>query len=125
MSKTIDQPERLVIYVDRENDLWRVAGRTADGEELMACAAPRERSDIGDPGPTKFPWTRSTVERWFGPLVPVTPDAEVSELAAVDAALHEAFGRDESAWSLEQSARYVAEIDAVHARFETCRAVAS
>lgn len=121
MTNRTDQPNRLVFYVDRENDLWRVAGRTPDGSELLACAAPREDSDVGGPGRTEFPWTRRTVEAWFGPLVPVTPDAEFAELAEVDEALHERFGRDESAWSLEQSRRYLLEIDAVHARFETLR----
>lgn len=110
-------------YVDRENDLWRVAGVTSGGVELLACAAPREPGDMGGQGSTDWAWARPTVERWFGPLVPVTPDAEMTELAAVDAELHERFGRDESAWTLEQSARYVGEIDAVHARFETSRQV--
>lgn len=111
------------LFVDREGDVWRVAGRTPEGAELLVCDDPQEPSDVGDPGSTAFPWTRRTVERWFGPLVPATPDAEVSELAAVDAVLHEVFGRDESAWTLEQSQAYLAQIDAVHARFEHSRTV--
>lgn len=125
MTNPTDQPERLVFYVDRENDLWRAAGRTREGDELLACTSPREAGDIGEPGPTEFPWTRRTVEMWFGPLVPVTPDAELIELAAVDEVLHKRFGWDEAAWTLEQSRWYLLEIDAVHARFETHRQVAS
>lgn len=113
------------LLVDREGDVWRVAGRTPEGAELLVCDSPQDPEDIGEAGPTYFPWTRRTVESWFGPLVPATPDAEVSELAAVDAALHEVFGRDESAWTLEQSQAYLVQIDAVHARFEHARTVAA
>jgi len=109
-------------YVDRENDLWRVAGHTPEGVELLVCDNPQDPGDQGDG--VSFPWTRPVVERWFGPLVAVTPDAEQAELAAVDAALHEVFGLDESGWTLEQSERYLAGVDAVHARFETARSAA-
>ncbi len=113
------------LLVDREGDVWRVAGRTSEGAELLVCDSPQGPDDVGEPGPTVFPWTRRAVESWFGPLVPASPDAEVAELAAVDAEMHELFGRDESAWTLEQARTYLVRIDAVHARFEHTRAGAA
>ena len=57
-----------VLLRDREGDIWRVVGLTADGAEMLACDEPQEPGDVGEDGPTYFPWTRPTVEMWFGPL---------------------------------------------------------
>jgi hypothetical protein len=56
-----------VLFVDREGDVWRVGGHSPDGDELMVCDSPQNPDDRG-PGES-FPWTRRTVEMWFGPLV--------------------------------------------------------
>jgi len=109
-------------YVDRGDNLWRVTGHTPEGIELLACDNPQDPDDRGEG--ESFPWTRRSVESWFGPLTAVTPDAEQAELAAVDATLHEVFGRDETAWTEGQTQRYLAGIDVVHARFETHRSAA-
>jgi len=55
-----------VLFRDREGDVWRVAGVTADGMELLACDNPQDPADrgVGE----SFAWTRRTVEMWFGPL---------------------------------------------------------
>jgi hypothetical protein len=57
------------LFVDRDGDVWRVGGRTSGGEELLVCDHPQAVDDRGPVGPTFFPWTRRTVESWFGPLV--------------------------------------------------------
>jgi hypothetical protein len=57
-----------VLLRDREGDVWRVVGLTADGVELLACEDPQDPENVGPDGPTYFAWTRPTVERWFGPL---------------------------------------------------------
>lgn len=57
-----------VVFLDREGDAWRVGDRTPGGDVLMVCDNPQNPDDRG-PGES-FPWTRRTVEMWFGPLVP-------------------------------------------------------
>jgi hypothetical protein len=57
------------LFQDRDGDVWRTGGRTPSGDELLVCDAPRRAADAGPEGPTFFPWTRRTVEVWFGPLV--------------------------------------------------------
>ena len=57
-----------VLFVDRDGEVWRSGGVTADGDELMVCDNPSNPDDRG-PGES-FPWTRRTVEMWFGLLVP-------------------------------------------------------
>lgn len=64
------------LFVDRDGEVWRVGDRTPGGDVLMVCDNPSNPDDIGGPGPTDFPWTRRTVEMWFGPLVPA--DAAVT-----------------------------------------------
>ena len=44
-------------------------------------------------------------------------DEEVTELAKVDLAAHEDFGRDEAEWTPPQWRRYFNDLDAVHAQF--------
>jgi hypothetical protein len=50
-------------------------------------------------------------------MVPRLADEEVTELAKVDQAAHEDFGRDEGSWTPPQWRRYFADIDAIHAQF--------
>ncbi|MET9222425.1 hypothetical protein ABZX65_27175 [Streptomyces sp. NPDC003300] len=105
------------LFMDRDGEVWRGYGTDASsGELLLACDEPRNADDRGT-GPS-FPWTARTVAMWFGPLAEVTAeDAEQAQLAAVDAALHEVYGLDDSAWTAAQTADYLLRIDGVHARF--------
>lgn len=57
-----------VLLVDRDGEEWRSDGLTPDGDELMVCDQPSNPADRGEG--ESFPWTRRTVEMWFGPLVP-------------------------------------------------------
>lgn len=57
-----------VLFVDRDGEVWRSGGLTAAGDELMVCDYPQDPADRGEG--ESFPWTRRTVEMWFGPLVP-------------------------------------------------------
>jgi hypothetical protein len=107
------------LFMDRDGEIWRGYGTdAASGDLLLACDEPRNVDDRGTG--ESFPWTVCTVRMWFGPLTEVTTeDAEQTQLAAVDAALHEQYGADDAAWTPEQTADYLTRIDGVHGRFHS------
>lgn len=72
------------VFVDRDGEVWRLNGRTPDGDELMVCDNP---SDPGDRGEGEsFPWTRRTVEMWFGPLAVCDGATPVQEFVDLEVA---------------------------------------
>lgn len=116
-----------VLFVDRDGEVWRSGGLTATGDELMVCDNPSNPDDIGGPGPTDFPWTRQTVEKWFGPLVPqaveqVFVDLEQAAIAEADRKFGDVHG-DAADWSPQETVQYVHLIERVHHVFHA--AVAS
>jgi hypothetical protein len=110
------------VYVDRDGDEWRVTGRDADGDVLVACDQPRNPEDRGDW--TSFPWTLRAVEQWFGPLVPRAAlgmvraeDVEESVLAEVDAEFQAMYGPNWRRWERWQVAQYLDAVGKAHAEF--------
>ncbi|GGT43658.1 hypothetical protein [Streptomyces purpureus] len=55
-----------LVLVDRDGDVWRQAGVTAEGEPHMVCDSPQAPEDAGE-GPS-YPWTPSAIVVWFGPV---------------------------------------------------------
>ncbi|MET9955656.1 hypothetical protein ABZ135_29480 [Streptomyces sp. NPDC006339] len=55
-----------LVLVDREGDVWRQAGVTAEGEPRMVCDSPQAPEDRGV-GPS-YPWTPTAIAAWFGPV---------------------------------------------------------
>jgi hypothetical protein len=107
-----------VVFVDRAGDVWRSGGPAPDGEELLVCDQPQGVDDIGGPGPTYFPWTRRTVEMWFGPLVPQAVerdfvDLEQAAIAEADRKFGDVHGPAPK-WSPQEEVQYVRLITRVH-----------
>lgn len=55
-----------LVLVDRAGDVWREAGRTASGEQLLVCDMPQDPEDRGEGA--SFAWTTRLVELAFGPV---------------------------------------------------------
>ncbi|MEU9865525.1 hypothetical protein AB0D99_32115 [Streptomyces sp. NPDC047971] len=55
-----------LVLVDRDGDVWRQAGLTAEGEPLMVCDSPQDPADQGD-GPS-YPWTPTAIRAWLSPV---------------------------------------------------------
>lgn len=57
-------------WTDRDGDTWVDDGRTASGEQRLACPEPQSPEDAGVG--ESFAWTWRLVETAFGPLKPVS-----------------------------------------------------
>ena len=55
-----------LVLVDRDGDVWRQDGLTAEGEPRMVCDSPQAPDDAG-PGASN-PWTPSAIRAWFSPV---------------------------------------------------------
>lgn len=55
-----------LVLVDRDGDVWRQAGVTAEGEPHMVCEAPQESSEVDALEP--YPWTPPAIRAWFSPV---------------------------------------------------------
>jgi hypothetical protein len=55
-----------LVLMDRDGDVWRQAGVTAEGEPRMVCEAPQDPAEVDALEP--YPWTPSAVRAWFSPV---------------------------------------------------------
>ena len=55
-----------LVLVDRDGDVWRQVGVTAEGEPRMVWDSPQAPDDAG-PGASN-PWTPNAIRAWFSPV---------------------------------------------------------
>ncbi|MFB7421590.1 hypothetical protein ACFC1L_44395 [Streptomyces sp. NPDC056210] len=55
-----------LVLVDRDGDVWRQAGLTAEGEPHMVCDTPQDTAELDTLQP--YPWTPAAIRAWFSPV---------------------------------------------------------